>query len=267
MHIVGERINTSRKAIAPAVEGRDAEYIQKVARDQVGAGADRIDVNAGTLVDGEPDALAWLVQTVQDAVDAPLCLDSPNPAALAKALPLHKGKAMINSISAEKERYRRIVPLVKEYGSAVVGLCMDDEGLPDTADRRVEIAHRLISDLADDGIPADDIYIDPLVRPISTSSDAALVVLETLQRVHERHPAVHFICGLSNVSFGLPARRLLNQAFLVLAMGAGLDGAILDPQDAGLMSLLRAAEALLNRDSFGLHYIQAFRDGKLAVTP
>lgn len=265
MFIVGERINTSRKAIAPAVESRDVEFIQKVAREQVEAGADMVDVNAGTLVGGEPDALAWLVEVVQQAVDVPLCLDSPNPAALERALPLHRGKALINSITAERARFEAIAPLVKKYECSVVGLCMDDEGLPESAARRVEIADRLIADLGAMGVPESDIYIDPLVRPISTESNAALTVLETIATIRGRHKEVHFICGLSNVSFGLPLRKLLNQAFLVLCMGAGLDGAILDPLDSGLMSLLRASEALLGRDDYCLHYIEAFRAGKLAV--
>ncbi len=265
MFIVGERINTSRKAIGPAVESRDAEFIQKVAREQVEAGADFVDVNAGTLVDGEPDALAWLVETAQKAVDVPLCLDSPNPAALERALSVHRGKALINSITAEKERFAAVAPLVKKHGCSVVGLCMDDTGLPDSAATRVEIAGRLIADLGAMGIPEGDIYIDPLVRPVSTESNAALTVLETIASVRNRHREVHFICGLSNVSFGLPVRKLLNQAFLVLCMGAGLDGAILDPLDAGLMSLLRASEALLGRDDYCLRYIEAFRAGRLAV--
>lgn len=263
MLIVGERINTSRKAIEPAVRERDAEFIRKVAREQVAAGATFVDVNAGTLVGEEPEALKWLVETIQSAIDVPLCIDSPNPVAIEAALKVHKGKAMINSITAERERFEGIAPLVKEYGCSVVALCMDDRGMPESAEDRFRIASELVERLTQMGIPQGDIYIDPLVRPISTGSNNGLLVIDTIRKVMEGFDGVHTICGLSNISFGLPARRLLNQAFLIMCMTAGLDAVILDPLDDRLMALLAAGRALLDKDEFCMDYIAAHKAGRL----
>lgn len=265
MLIVGERINTSRKAISPAVEKRDLRFIQNVARKQAEAGANMLDVNCGTLGEEEPEALAWLVKTVQEAVDLPLCIDSPNPVAVKAALEVHKGLALVNSITAERERFRRLVPIIRDHGSSVVALCMDDDGIPETPEGRLDVARRLMDALAGEGVAPERIYFDPLVRPISTGSESGVIVLETIRALRKDFPGAHVICGLSNVSFGLPARSLLNQAFLLMCMASGLDAVILDPQDSMLMALLLAGEALLARDQFCMNYIAAHRAGKLGV--
>lgn len=264
MIIVGEKINTSLKGVPEAVKNRDKNFIQKRAIEQAQNGADYIDVNCGTLIDQEEEALAWLVKTVQEVVDKPLCLDSPNPAALAAALGLHKGKPIINSITAEKDRYERILPLVKQYNAGIVALVMDDEhGMPADAATRIKVGNRLVEMLIKDGVPAEDIYVDPLVQPISSNGEMALVVLETIKGIKAAHPEVHFMCGLSNVSYGLPKRALLNRTFLTMCMMAGLDGAILDPGDKELMAVIYAAEALLNKDKFTKNYLKAYREGRL----
>lgn len=262
MLIIGERINTSRKQIEPAVVKKDAVFIQEVARKQKEAGADFIDVNCGTLVEEEPAGLAWLVQTVQAGVDTALSLDSPNPAALRKALEVHKGKPIVNSISLEKQRYSQILPLLQEYKPAVVALAMGDEGLPNSVNERYENGSRLVEGLTSAGIPPSDIYLDPLVRPVSTDSQAGVVLLETIRRFRETWPEVHIVCGLSNISYGMPVRRLINQSFLVLALQAGLDAAILDPMDQQLMGLLYATRFLLGKDEYGVDYLKAFRSGR-----
>lgn len=264
MIIVGEKINTSLKGVTEAVKNRDAEFIMQRAIDQANNGADYIDVNCGTLIDQEEEALQWLVETVQQAVDIPCCIDSPNPLALSAAIKLHRGKPMINSITAEKERYGQIIPLVKEYNAAIVALVMDDEyGMPADAPTRIKVGTRLIEMLLNDGVPAEDIYIDPLIQPISTSGEMALVAIEAIIGIKEAYPQVHFMCGLSNVSFGLPKRGLLNRTFLVMCMLAGLDGAILDPGNKEIMGLIYAAEALLNKDRYTKNYLKAFRNGGL----
>lgn len=262
--IIGERINTSRKQIEPAVVKRDAAFIQEEARKQKEAGADFIDVNCGTLVEEEPAGLAWLVQTVQAEVDTPLSLDSPNPAALQKALAVHKGKPIVNSISMEKQRYSQLLPLLQEYKPAVVALTMGDEGLPNTVEERYELGSRLVEGLVSAGIPLSDIYLDPLVRPVSTDPQAGVTLLKTIKRFRETWPEIHIICGLSNISYGMPVRRLINQSFLVLAIQAGLDAAILDPLDQQLMGLLYATRFLVGQDEYGVDYLQAFRSGRLA---
>ncbi|MFZ5590562.1 MAG: methyltetrahydrofolate cobalamin methyltransferase [Bacillota bacterium] len=263
MIIIGERINTSRKFIEPAVVSRDFEFIKNEAINQFAAGATHIDVNAGTLINDEPAALAWLVETVQAVVNAPLCIDSPNPKALEAGLKIHRGKAMINSITGEKERYRSILPLIKEYGAEVVALAMDDNGMPCDAEGRIRIASALIEQLSADGIPLEDIYIDPLIQPISTSPEQGIAVLETIQEIMRRYPGVHTICGLSNISYGLPQRKLLNRSFLIMCMQVGLDAVIMDPLDREMMACLYASQALLNKDEYCMQYIQAHREGKL----
>lgn len=263
MLIVGELINTSRKGLQEAVKNRDRDYIQKLAARQVHAGATCIDVNAGTLFDDEPGSLRWLVETVQQVVDVPCCLDSPDPEALREALGVHRGKPLINSITDEKDRYEKILPLVLEYKTKVVALCMSDKGMPEGLEDRVSIAGRLVEKLTACGVSEDDIYIDPLVEPISVFTGNALTASEAIRQILFNHPAVHTICGLSNVSYGLPKRKLLNRAFLIQCMAAGLDGVILDPLDSDIMSLIYAANVLLNRDDYCLDYINAERGGKL----
>lgn len=262
MLIVGERINTSRKNITPAVESKDAEFIIDTARKQHEAGAGYIDVNAGTLVDREPEALLWLVKTVQGALDVPLTIDSPNPAAIKVALEAHKGQAMINSITAEKERYENILPLVKDYKTKVIALAMDDSGIPTTSEGRLKASRLLIDKLTSEGVALDDIYIDPLVYPISTGSHYGRAVLDTISAVRREYPGIHAICGLSNISHGLPVRKLLNQAFLVMCMTAGLDAAIIDPLDQRLMALVYASNALLGEDEYCAEYLAASRQGR-----
>lgn len=262
MLIVGELINTSRKEIKPAVENRDAAYIQEIAMKQVEAGAHYVDVNCGTMVHNEPETMAWLIETVQEKVTAPLCLDTPNVKALEAGLPLVKnGQVMINSITAEKERFEQILPLVLEYKAKIVALCMDDSGMPETKEDRLRIATKLVEDLTAAGVPEEDIYLDPLVKPISTSDRAGLDVLETVEEIKARFPKVHGICGLSNISFGLPNRKVLNRVFLNLCMAKGMDSFILDPLDKTMMGFLYAGQALLGQDQFCMQYLNAHRQG------
>jgi len=170
MIIVGELINASRKTIGGAIKAQDAAYIQKVAKDEFDAGANYIDVNVGIFVGKEPEYLRWLVNTVQEAVDCPCCIDSPDPKAIKEALSVHKGIAMINSISLEKARYEALIPLVAGTDLKVVALCMSDDGMPETMDDRLKIADKLINGLVQNNVPLDNIYVDPLVQPISTNS-------------------------------------------------------------------------------------------------
>lgn len=266
MIIIGEKINTSIKAIRPAVENMDAAFIQDVAKKQAEAGAHYIDVNCGTFPFKEPELLEWLVNTVQETVDLPLCIDSPNPKALSRALKANKnGKPLINSITAEKQRFNEIFPLVLEYNTSIIALCMDDDGMPETADDRVRIAEKLLNDMTKEGVKPEDIYFDPMVRPIGTGSHYGVVALDTIRRIMTEFPGVHTTCGLSNISFGLPKRKLINQAFLILAIGAGLDSAILDPLDKKIMSFVYATELVNNKDEYCMNYLTAFREDKLEI--
>jgi cobalamin-dependent methionine synthase I len=264
MIIVGEKINSSRKGIARALEQRDADFIGNVAREQAQAGALYIDVNAGTYVDEEVDYLCWLVEVVQSAVDLPLCLDSPNPKALSEAMKRHKGEPMINSISLEKGRFLPLLSVVTSQPCKVVALCMAQTSMPRTVEERVSVGSELIRKLTDEGIPIGNIYVDPLVQPVSVDIAMGTAALGAMHTIMKDFPGVNTICGLSNVSFGLPERHLINRTFLALAIAYGLSAAILDPTDKKLMATLLALEMLLGRDEYCQRFIQAYQDGRLS---
>jgi len=263
MLIVGELINASRKSVGTAIETGDRTEIEQLAVRQSAAGADYIDVNAGMFVGREAEYLRWLVSTVQAVVEAPCCIDSPDPEAIRSALEVHRGTAMINSISLEKGRHDALLPLVAGSGLKVVALCMSDEGMPATASDRLAIAERLIEDLVRNNVALDDIYVDPLVQPVATRDDFGLEFLKAVDAVMTRFPGVHTICGLSNVSYGLPERAFLNRTFAVMAVARGLDSLIVNPLDHRLMANLTAARTLAGRDEFCERYLDAYRAGKL----
>jgi len=264
MIIVGEKINTSRKAVSEAVGKRDAAAVQAVARAQADAGAVYIDVNAGTFLEKELELLPWLVETVQEAVDLPCCLDSPNPEALKRAMAVHRGRPLINSISLEKERYDTLLPVVSEHPCQIVALCMAQASMPTTAEERIAVAAELIEGLTGAGLALEDIFVDPLVQPVSVDVRMGPAVLDAIAGVMERFPGVGTICGLSNISYGLPARRLINRHFLGLALARGLSAAILDPMDAEIMSAYAAVQMLLGDDEYCANYIEAFERGLFA---
>jgi len=263
MEIVGELINASRKKIAEAIKSQDVEYIQDTAKQQRDSGADFIDVNAGTFVGREKEYMHWLIQTVQQTVDAPCCIDSPDPEVVETALDLHRGTPMINSISLETERYNALMPIVTSKECKVVALCMSDQGMPESAEDRFAIAEKLVNSLVQKGAKKENIYVDPLVQPISTNDSYGLEFLNAIERIMTELEGVHTICGLSNISFGLPKRQLLNQNFAVMAALKGLDCAIINPLDRRLMANILAAEAMAGRDNFCMNFLDAYRSGKL----
>ena len=261
MQIIGEKINGTRKRIGQAIAERDANYIQNLARRQAEAGSTWLDVNAGTHPDREPDDLVWLVETVQAVVDTPLSLDSTNPQALAAALRVVNRTPLINSISGEAQRLAGVLPLAVEHGCPVIALTMDDNGIPENSAERVEVAHRVIAAMRAAGIPDARVYVDALAMALSTNAESAVIFCETVRAVRAVYSDVHFTVGLSNISYGLPARSYVNRAFLTLAMAAGLDCAILDPLDEELRATRLAAELALGRDEYCLRYVRAYRSG------
>ena len=264
MLVVGERINATRKKVGEAVQNHDAEHIKAEAVKQVEAGAHLIDVNGG-IPERETEFLLWLVDTVQEVVDVPLCLDSANAESIAAALPKCNHPPMINSISFEKERLEKMVPLAREHGARVIALCLSDDGPPSDLDGRKDIAGRLVDHLTGEGIELENIHVDPCVFPISTGSEVGGYVLDAIGWIHEQWPGIHTICGASNVSFGLPMRKILNAAFLPMLIARGLDSAIIDPCNKLVRANLLAAEALAGRDDFCTAYIEAFRAGDLEI--
>jgi 5-methyltetrahydrofolate--homocysteine methyltransferase len=265
MLVVGELINASRKAVGEAIKAEDAAQIKKLARDQYENGADYIDVNAGIFVGKEIGYLKWLVNTVQEEVDAPCCIDSPDPKAVEAAFSVNKGIPMINSISLEKDRYDALLPVIKGTECKVVALCMSDKGMPETCEDRYSIAEELVNSLVKNGIAIENIYVDPLVQPLSTKDDYGVEFLNAVEKIMTNLPGVHTICGLSNISYGLPHRLLINQAFMVQAILKGLDGAIINPLDRRMIANIHAAEALAGKDEYCSNYLVAYREGKLEL--
>jgi 5-methyltetrahydrofolate--homocysteine methyltransferase len=264
MLIVGERLNSTRKAIAEALAAGDEAALLADAAAQWTAGCDYLDVNTAASFDDEPRLMAWLVQRIQAAVPGALiAIDSPNPEAVEAGLRAHRGRALLNSITAEHERLDAVLPLVREFNPRVIALAMDDDGLQRDPEQRFAISARLIETLVERGVLPDDIFVDPLIFPVSAENDAALVALEIMDRLKAAYPRVHVICGVSNVSHGLPVRRQVNQVYLLMAMARGLDAVIVDPLDARMMVNILTARMLLGQDPGCKAYIAAYRQGRL----
>jgi len=261
--IIAERINASRKSISQAISDGDREFIQNEAKNQDQAGGDYIDANAGTFVGEEAEKLKWVIEAVQEVTEKPLCIDSPDPEVIKAMVPLVKKTPMINSITLEPERLEGILPIVAENKTKVIALCQSENAMADTADDKVKMAEQLVEKVTAAGIPLDNLYIDPLVYPLSTNTLSAVATLEAIERIMKGFPGVHTTCGLTNVSYGLPARKLVNRTFLVSAIGRGLDSAILDPTDNSLYGALKAALSVNGLDEYCMEYITAFRDKRL----
>ena len=261
MKIIGEKINGTRKRVARAIAERDADFIKRLASKQAEAGSTWLDVNAGTHPDQEPEDLIWLIEAIQSVVDTPLCLDSANPAALNVAIRAVNKTPMINSTSGEPERLEKILPLVAAHGCEVIALAMHDKKIPETYEKRLEVIEIIMTATRAAGVPDNKVYVDPLAMTIATANQSAVIACETIRTVKSQYPDVHFTMGLSNISFGLPARSQINRTFLTLAMQAGLDSAIVDPLDKELQAAILTTELLLGQDRHCLNYIRASRKG------
>ncbi len=262
MIIIGEKINGTRKEVAAAIAARDEDKIRMLARSQAEAGADYIDVNAGTTPDIETAALVWLVNVVQDEVDVPLSLDSPNPQALRAAIAKVKQTPLINSVSGEKDRIEKVLPIVVAHNCPVILLAVSDTGLPKNVDDRMTVIRHLTGLARKQGINDEKLFIDPLIMTISTGNEHGNIALATMKAIREEFPDVHLSGGLSNISFGMPLRGILNQSFISMAIAAGLDSAITDPTDGNLLATILAAEALQGKDRFCKNFNGAYRAGK-----
>ncbi len=263
--IVGELINASIKPVRRAVMERDAGYLQDLARRQAAKGAHYLDVNVSTGrgdENQEAEDMAWAVETVQAAVDLPIAIDTTSAAALQAGLEAHRGEAMINSVSAEKERLEPFLDIAAGYGGPLAALPVTDSGIPATAEERLDVCRVIVDKAAAAGIDAARLYFDPLVLPLGVDHRNPGITLETLRGI-KQIPEVKSIMGLSNVSYGLPKRQLINRAFLVLAAREGLDAVLLNPLDGGMMGSLLAAEALLGRDEMCMQLLRAYRKGLL----
>ena len=264
MLIIAERINATREDIAEAMQERDADCIAREVRKQEEAGADFIDVNAGSDPSKEVENLCWTVEVVQENTDLPLCIDSAGSEGFRKALKrVEKDGVMLNSVNGEKSHMEEILPIAADSQAKLVGLLMDENGLPGGVDDRLAIAEKIVDGADKAGIPVERLYIDPCIQPLSTSPDQTSSVVEAVDRIMTEYPGIHTTGGLSNISFGLPYRSVLNRIFLAMLVQAGLDSAIADPTTRDMMATVFAAEALCGKDDFCMSYLQADRKGLL----
>lgn len=255
--LIGERINpTGKKKMTAALEAGDLDVVGKEALAQIEAGADVLDVNAATANTDEVTLLPKVVQVVMDTVDVPLCLDSSRLEALEAALKLYKGKPLVNSVTGQEESLREILPLVREYKAAVIGMTVDDEGIPDKVERRVAIAHKIVERAEKSGIAREDVIIDCVTMTLGADPKTALITVESLRRI-KGELGVNMTLGASNISFGLPNRDLINNAFLAVAMAAGLNCPVINV--AKMRPIVLAVDLVMGRDTNAMRYIKAQR--------
>ena len=257
--IIGERINpTGRKKVLEALQKGEFDIVRKDALDQVAAGAHVLDVNAGVPGADEPELLEKVMRTVMDVVDVPLSIDTANPEALRRALEIYPGKALINSVNGEERSLNTVLPLAKEFGAAVIGLCMDDQGIPDTAEKRLAVAARIIERAGRYDIGPEDIIIDPLALALGADSNAGIIALRTIELVVQQF-GCNISMGASNISYGLPDRKYVNSAFMAMAIYAGLSCPITNPLVTEIQTAILAADLALGRDDYAMRWIKAYR--------
>jgi len=263
--IIGERINpTGRKMVLAALQEGNFDIVRQDALAQVAAGAGVLDVNAGVPGADEPVLLQQVMRTVMEVVDVPLCIDTANPQALEKALSIYEGKALVNSVNGEERSLDAVLPLVKEHGAAVIGLCMDDDGIPDTAEKRLSVAARIIERAGRLDIDPVDVIIDPLALTMGADSNAGRLAMDTIALVVEEF-GVNISMGASNISFGLPDRKYVNSAFIAMAIHAGLTCPITNPLVTEVITAVLAADLAMGRDDYGMRWIKAYRKRQKAL--
>ncbi|MEA1872058.1 MAG: dihydropteroate synthase [Chloroflexota bacterium] len=265
MLVIGEKINASNNQVAEAIAKRDEEFLVNLAKAQTLAGADFIDVNAGSGQGSLQEAAAamrWLMGIIQAAIEQPLSIDSDSPEVIKAALKEYHGERLIiNSVTAEPARLESIGPLVAERQAWVIALAMGIEGIPDRVEERLTACERIMTYLTGLGVKSEQVLFDPLVLPIAVDTRQGLVTLKTIEQIKSRYPDAKVVMGLSNISYGLPERKLVNRAFLLMAAYAGLDAVIVDPLDNKAMSLIKVADMLVGKDPSCRAYLRAHRRG------
>jgi 5-methyltetrahydrofolate--homocysteine methyltransferase len=263
MIIIGEKINGTILAVKEAIEKRDAAFIGELARKQAEAGADFIDLCASTSPEHEIEALKWLVEVAQDVTDTPLCLDSPNPRVIEAVFKYANKPGLINSISEEGDKCEILLPLLEGNSWEVVGLTCDNNGIPTALQIKLDITRRMVEKASKYGVSPERIHIDPCVLAMATESNSPLNLMEEIKAIKELFPTIHVTGAISNISFGLPARALMNKTFMVMAIQAGMDSAVIDPLNREMIGTVFAANALLGKDKYCKKYSRAFRQGKI----
>ena len=263
MIIIGEKINGTRKAVKEAILAGNRSYIEKIALEQAEAGADYLDVNAGTNPDRETKDMLWLLDIVQSVTDVPVCIDSSSEETLKAALENVKRLPMVNSINADDRRLKSFLPIIKEKECPVIALALDESksGMPKSTEERLENISKIFLQTRKAGIPDENVFVDPLIMSVSTDINACLEALSCIRTIREQYPQARITGGLSNISFGLPKRELVNRTFLTLAMSAGMDSAVCDPSNTAFIESLKATDMLLGRDRFCRAYTTAAKRG------
>ena len=258
--IIGERINpTGRKLLAEEMKAGNLERVREDALSQVAAGAQMLDVNAGVPLADEPKILADSIKLIQGITDVPLCIDSSIVEALKRGLEAYEGKALLNSVTGEEERLETVLPLVKKFGCAVIGISNDDSGISEDINVRFDVARKIVERAMDHGIPKEDVIIDPLVMPVGAINDAGRQVLELIKKL-QNELGVNTTCGASNLSFGLPNRHGLNTAFIAMAIASGMPCAITNPLEKEIMQSVKGANVVMGHDPECSDWIMSYRE-------
>jgi 5-methyltetrahydrofolate corrinoid/iron sulfur protein methyltransferase len=258
MYVISERINGLFSSVSKAIDRRDAKWVQEHALRQLDCGAQALDINTGPGRDDGPAAMEWLVRTVQEVTSVPLCIDSPGIKTLSAGITAAKNKVIINSTTAERAKMDKLFPLAREHGAEVICLCMDERGVPNSAEARAEMAMLMITTAMEHEIMPDRLLLDPLVLPTKAAQDQGAKVIEAVRMFQTlNEPPPRTVVGLSNVSNGTKDRPLVNRTYVAMLMGAGLSAAILDPEDKELMDTIKAAQVLLNQKLYADDFLRA----------
>ena len=261
MIIIGEKINGSIPVVAEAIKNRDAEFIKNRAKIQAESGATYIDCCASVPEAQEVETLKWMIEQIQEVTDLPIAVDSPSADVILEAYKFCNKPGIINSVSMEGDKIDKIFPAIADTDWQVIALLSDDTGIPQTAEDRLRVFKNIMKKAEEYNIKPERIHIDPLVEMLCTSEDGITMNVEVISTIRKEYPTIHITAAVSNISFNLPVRKLINLGFTVLAMNAGLDSAILDPTNRDMLGLIYATEALLGEDEYCIEYIGAYREG------
>ena len=261
MIVIGEKINGSIPSVAKAIEERNEDWIRNLAKIQDEAGATFIDACASVDESIEVETLGWLINLIQEVSDLPIAVDSPSARVCVEAMKFCNKPGLVNSISGEGDKADIVLPAIAGTKWEVAALLCDDTGIPQTAEKRLEVFDKLMAKAKEYDIAPNRIHIDPLIEMLCTAEDGINMVADVMREIKRQYPTIHITGAVSNISFNLPVRKILNQAFTVLAMQAGLDSAIFDPTNRDLMGMIYATEAMLGLDDYCMEYISAYRDG------
>ena len=261
MIIIGEKINGSIPSVAKAIAEKNEDLIKKLAVQQAAAGADFIDVCASVEDSAEVGTMKWLIDLVQQVTDVPVSVDSPSIRVCTESMKFCSRPGLLNSVSMEGDKIAQAFPLIAGTEWQAAALLNDDAGIPQTFEKRLEVFAEIMAEAKQYGVRPEQLHIDPLVEMLCTSDNGVIMIMKVMKEIKVQYPDIHITGAVSNTSFNLPARRMINQSFIVLAMNAGMDSAIIDPLNTDMMGMIYAAEALLGKDEFCMNYIRAYRQG------